>query len=428
MIKLRHPYLSSRYVVNNLKIFIRNSLYQGFAAIVDRLVFLLIFILIARTFGEGEIGKLSTVLSFINILNIISTFGLNVILHKESSVKRDINNELKVILQFKLIFTILLFFLLIPFAQFSDALELDYIAIISLGIIFFDISTLILMIYLGRNQSKKYFLIQFFSRISLIALISLLCLTDLKHFISFAFLASGLFQLIITLIDYRPELKNIAILSKINITLLNTIVKKSFPIFAGLFFVLFYDKVDLILITTIVNPNETGLYYAAYSLMKSSTLFGAFYLNYFFTQLSRTFAENRFEEYRYNFNLSIIISIVIGIISFILLFTLSEKIINLLYGSKFISSIEILRIISISPILIFLNYNLGVISNSISRHYIPMIAAFISLIFNLIFNIIYLPKYGIIASAIVTVYTEILMCLLLIFQLYWFFKKSEITI
>lgn len=403
--------------------FAKHGIYQGSVSIFDRITFVLIFISVARYLGGSELGKLSTSLNYFTIINLISTLGLNVVLHRESSNSSNINTLLKNILTIKIFLSSILLLSIIPFSVLSDDISVYYLLVLYFGILFYDLSSMLLTIQLGRNQSQLFFITQFISRVILLSLVICTIFIGDNSLIPFCFVISGSVQLFITLKINSNELRQHSILS-FEWNALKSVIRKSFPIWLGLVFVTLYDKFDLILINSVVGSGEAGVYYAGYSTMKGTMIFGAFYLNYYFTSLSKHFKNGLKEDFLNSMKNSLSISIIIGITTAFVIYFLSDEIIHFLYGKEFTRSSIILKILCFATPLILLNYNLGVISNSIIKPKYPMYAGGVALVSNITLNLIFIPIYGILASAYITLITELTMFVFLIVPV----SKAVITI
>ena len=101
----------------------------------------------------------------------------------------------------------------------------------------------------------------------------------------------------------------------------------------------------------------------------------------------------------------IIVSVTVLIAVFLFIF--SDILIRSLYGEKYKDSGLILKILTPAIILMGLNNLTGNILNALGLFRENMFVTLTGLIFNITANIIFLKHYGIIASAIITVLTEL---------------------
>jgi O-antigen/teichoic acid export membrane protein len=80
--------------------------------------------------------------------------------------------------------------------------------------------------------------------------------------------------------------------------------------------------------------------------------------------------------------------------------------IKLIYTDKFSNSVFILKIVSFAVIGLALNNLTGMILNGLGLFRENMYVTFTGLIINIILNIIFIPLYGIVAAAVISVITE----------------------
>ena len=85
---------------------------------------------------------------------------------------------------------------------------------------------------------------------------------------------------------------------------------------------------------------------------------------------------------------------------------IASPLILFIYKSAFSQSIIALQILIWSVPIIFVNYILGTAINSINKQSQMVKSAFIVMALNILLNLIFLPKYGFIASSVITVITE----------------------
>ena len=392
---------------NSFLSIIKGGYYHGSAVVFDRLIFFLLFSLIGHLFGKSELGKISTALNLSNILLLISDFGLPVFLQKESSRNNDIKEILSAGIFAKISLSVICFlFIPVYLIQSAELLLLPF-TIYYLSLFFLSISHLFLAVMIGRQKNALYFRIVFTSRIIMLASFMLLFLCKRIELIYLVLIAGGLSQLLFTFLKNEEK-----IYFRINTNLLKEVLKGCYPIWLGLVFVFAYDKIDILIINIFRGPVETGEYYAAYLVMKSSTIISSFYLVNYFSVLSKNYKINR-KNFLDGAKQSLGISIIISIILIIIFHYFSDIIMTNLFGKSFINSGLLLSILSFSILFMLMNYNLGIILNSMDLSKLPMIGGGIALTLNIILNIIFVPQYGSKAAALVTIATEISMFLFL---------------
>jgi len=93
---------------------------------------------------------------------------------------------------------------------------------------------------------------------------------------------------------------------------------------------------------------------------------------------------------------------------------LSPIIINLLGGSEFSQSIGVLKILSVGLVVFYLTSPISWLIVTLGyQNKLPKIY-FVSAVFNLVCNLIFIPKYSFYAASWITVFSELIVLLLLI--------------
>jgi O-antigen/teichoic acid export membrane protein len=192
---------------------------------------------------------------------------------------------------------------------------------------------------------------------------------------------------------------------------LKNILKVSLPMGIGIFFVIVYDKIDILLIKIMLNPESIAVYSAAYSIYKLPQILISIILVPLFTELS----------YQYKKQISVNIDVIktagfylliYSMVVVLLLFLTAGSIIPLIFGEKYNSSIKLAQILALALPGLFLNNLTGVVLNSIQKEKYPLYSAIIGVIINIGANIILIPAIGIYGAVCATILVETLVFLL----------------
>jgi O-antigen/teichoic acid export membrane protein len=376
--------------------------------ITDKIFWLAILLFIARIFALEIYGQTVTLIAFCTIFITIFELGLPIYMQREAALNKALSSEV-----FSRIFIL------------SLALFLIYFSISSLFyyIIYYDISFKIfsiiaVMMYIsslltltskalnGLNEYKKQFHLFFVVRIAIALLIigTYWYKTSIEMILLIitAGLAVNLILNLLLLKKYSIAIsvKNFAFSKAI------TLIKYSLPLGLAVIFNFLYDKLDIILISKLTDYYNAGYYNAAYGIYKTSSIIFSFLLVAGFTKVSEM--KNDYLSIKEFLNQHIKIISYICLTAALVIFIFANLIINIFYTEKFSSSVFILRILSLGIIAMGLNNLTGTVINAMGYFRIVMYVTLYGLIFNVLLNIIYIPLYGIAASAVITVLTEIL--------------------
>lgn len=178
----------------------------------------------------------------------------------------------------------------------------------------------------------------------------------------------------------------------------------SLPLSLAILFNFLYDKIDIILISKLTGFSETADYGIAYGLYRSSTLVFSFIFVAAFSKFSKINELNSeikllFAKY---FKSLVVISIVISV----LLYFFSDFIIAILYSGKYSAAGYVMQVLSFAILGLSLNNLTGIVLNSMGMFKSNMYIALTALLINVILNLIFIPYFGIVAAAVISVITE----------------------
>ena len=192
----------------------------------------------------------------------------------------------------------------------------------------------------------------------------------------------------------------------------------------GVFFVVVYDRVDILLIQRIIGAESVGIYAVAYSLYKIPYLFSGIFLTPLYSDLSAEFEMKKRISYEKVKKLTLFL-IFFYLLAIIVVSFSAETLVELVYGKKYFLSVNILKLLVIALPFLFLNNLTGVILNSIKREKNAFYSTMIASLLNVLVNILLLNLIGLVGAVISTIITEILVFLI---QLSYILKFKAETI
>jgi O-antigen/teichoic acid export membrane protein len=182
------------------------------------------------------------------------------------------------------------------------------------------------------------------------------------------------------------------------------VIMTSLPLGLAVVFNYLYDKIDILLISKMIDYNAVAIYSAGYGLFKGAAVSFSFLLVPAFTRISSASIDKQkvnsfFREY---FKIILIICLTASIAAFLF----SDIFIKFLYTERFSGSAGILKILAPAIIAAGLNNLTGTTLNGMGYFKIVMFITLYALLMNVVLNILFIPRYGIQASAVITVITE----------------------
>lgn len=376
---------------------------------------------VARYLGPGQYGLLSYVLSYVAILSVFASFGIDSILNRELISRPEKKEELMgsgfLIKITGSLITIAIIIISLHIIKSDNITSL--LIIISSIFYIFNAFGIIDIYFQSQVLSKNTVKIQIISLIITTILKLLFIILNLSViYFATVYVIDGLILAIGFIISYQKAgNKIIKWKPKKNIILM--LLKNSWPmIFSGIA-VTIYMKIDQVMITNILGITANGLYSVAVKISEVWYFIPALICSSLFPSIVQAkmsnpqVYENRLKKlYSLMFYLSISIAIIISLFSGI--------IITSLFGNEYLGAINALKIHIWAGVGVFLGYALGQYMITENHTKIFFGTTIIGAIINIILNIILIPKIGIAGSAIATTISYILQNLSIIL-----FKKTR---
>ncbi len=389
-----------------LKIFKESKLIFLFS-IAEKIFFFIIFLFLARSFPTGIYGEIVTVFSLANIFAVIFDLGLPLLLQKEISTKGKYAASYfnKSIVVSIIIFPVYLLLFTAYSKLFYGEISLSIIVLTALLVYLYSTVNTLNKALSGFSDFKTQFRLLIFSRtITIILFITAILVFNINIVSLLIILLSGaLMQVFLLIKNLRG--KNLFIsLKGIDFSGIVIMLKVSIPLGLAVIFNFLYDKIDIILISKLTGFDQVAYYNVAYGIYKTSVLAYSFIFVSGFTRIS-IIRNKKSAVLLFMRKYSVMLFWICAAIT-LLLFFFASPLIHLVYTEKFSGAILVLKILSFASIGLALNNLTGVILNGLGLFKMNMIITLIGLIINVILNVVFIPRYGINAAAVVTVITE----------------------
>jgi O-antigen/teichoic acid export membrane protein len=387
----------------------RRGQYIFYTALVEKLVYFLIFLVLARKYSVSEFGAITSVFVLGFILGSLTELGFaNYFQRQTASDFQTSIEEFNSALTFRFITYFIVLLISVSYVYYLGAtIELFLTVIIVTSVFIFNSSWLLIKIFYGLNEYSGVFKRFLISRFILIAGSSLMIFADISLSVfSIVFLVSAISEFILLAVYLRQK-KNYSIKITLKRKVLSTIFVSSIPMGLGVFFVMVYDRIDILLIQNIIGIESVGFYAVAYSIYKIPYIIGGAFFTPLYTDFSAEFEIKKKINYERIKKLGLFL-VIFSILSITVIYFLSEFLIRNIYGEKYFLSAEILRWLIIALPFLFLNNLTGVTLNSIRKEKLAFYSAAIATLFNLVLNILLLNIMGIVGAVVSTVVTELL--------------------
>jgi len=381
---------------------------------------------VVRVLGPAKYGLINFAAAFIAYFNLISDYGFSLSGTKEISIIRDDKDKLSktfsTILTIKLLLSIVSFLIFIIIVYFIPFFKSNWeVYVLSYG---FVIGGVLFpsWFYQGMEQMKYITIIQVVIRSIVTVLIFILIKEESDYLLlvllnSIAQIMIGMLGLIIAKVKFKIKFR-LPSIEEIKIQL-----KSGWHIFQSMIAINIYTTSNTFILGLFASETVVGYYAAADKIrmafqgiqsVLSQTVFP--YVN--------SLVKQSYEKYILFIKRLLKLEFVIGFSVSLLLFIFSYQITDLLLGEKFAESGELLRIISILPLLGSLNNVFGIqmmLPLGYDKAFNKIIS--FSALLHIIMLIILVPKYFAIGTTVSAVITEFIVTIFII----WFVRKKKIV-
>jgi O-antigen/teichoic acid export membrane protein len=405
-VKLKEFFTSRFNLTGNQKKIFKNVSWAVLGKIVNILSGLFVGILVARYLGPKDYGLMNYVISYVTLFSILANFGLDNIEIRELS-KRKVNKEailgtaFRLRLFFSVITIILISFTLLLFE--SDRFTVLMVLIYSSSLI---LSTLnVIRNYFTSIVLNEYVVKTEITRTLAGALIKIILLY--YHFSLGWFIAASAFDFLLVaggyLYSYRIKVGSVLDWKYEN-KIAKHLLRESFPLLLSGTAIIIYQKIDQVMIRNMIDNAAVGQFAVAAKITELAIFIPMVIAQTVTPLLVKAHQENMelYKRKRQQF-MDMMIWIAIGMS--IIMFIAASPAIKILFGVKYLDAIPVLQIMAWKTVFVALFVSSGqiIIIENIQKYAVlrNIAGCFISIIFNLIL----IPRYGILGSALATIFT-----------------------
>ena len=393
------PFLNSRLF--------KNSFYTGVALIFIGLIPFTFNFFIGRTFGANTLGKINVIINFCLIITIFISNFFGSAGNKFLAEYRGSKNLENFIYTFKIIFfgssTILILTGIILFFGW------DYISVkyslpgnllypIILYIFFRTAYILLRRTLYGMDLVKQYAKNEIFSAIIMFIMIFYVSLYHLQNFLIHTYLISYLFFLILGINTLLKNFNNIkATMDKANSFSKKDVLKNfsryGFVSMIGTVASTGTGYLSVIVTGIYLNHSDAGIYTAVLSIVSVLMFFPKLFIQVFLPEFSKLFGQGEKTKIIQTFKKTFFLLFLFSLVVCLLLFFLSETILNL-FGKDFASGKIILMIIIPSIFVRMISIPCNAFLSGTKYILIPNIGGIIIFVVSLISWSVFIPKYN----------------------------------
>ncbi|MGP8322992.1 MAG: oligosaccharide flippase family protein [Methanosarcinaceae archaeon] len=387
----------------------KNSAIIVVGDLTTRFIGLIITIHIAKYLGVAEFGKYGFIFAYLSFFSILTDLGMRDILVRDMSRDKEMMPKLfgnAYIIRLVLsLFAVVSSIAAITFMGYPlSMVSLIYLA--SLQIFFISFSEFYSAIFQVNLQMKyNTFAKLIFKVICLVLIFYIIYLNGTLIHIIFALVLSESIKTLIIYFYYRKMLKP---RFEIDLHVWKYLFKEMLPIALSSVMLIFYYRIDVVMLSAMKGDVPTGLYTAAYTLTEPLSIIPYAFMVSLFPIMAMSFKKSQeklIKIYKQSFKYLLIIVVPVAIGTTII----ADKIIQLIYDSSFSDSASALQILVWSVVFVFLNYVLSYLLLSTNNQKLSVVSVIICTITNIILNCMLIPMFSYVGAAVATVVASALL-------------------
>lgn len=390
-----------RYLFNRFRIYIENSAWVVLGLITRTLITIFIVSRIANHIGTENFGWYNLGISLFTVLFAVSSLGFNPSFVIKYLVNGEYSKEsiIGTTLISRGIWSFLILLLLALWVFFFTS-EVNYWVLFIASIsIFFQISEIVYSYYQWKLKAKVYVTVNGISLMieAVLLLIGLYFKFDLFYFIIVYTLERVFIFIGILYVFNKNDLKLKSL--QFSNSLFKTIFFQAWPLLLGAILTALYARFDQFLIKYFLDTKELGIYGTGIILTQIWLIVPSLIIPIVFPKIAEF--KNLDNSKKYNSVLLGLYSLLnysaIGII--LMMFIFGKWIIATLYGSEYIESVFILKILILNLLILFQSHlTTSVMIIEGNEKYLFKIKL-VSVIVNIVLNVIFLANFGVEVAA-----------------------------
>ncbi|WP_349351022.1 MULTISPECIES: flippase [unclassified Flagellimonas] len=387
--------------------YLKNTSWLMGEKVLRLLIALSVGVWVTRYLGPEQFGILSYAQSFVGIFAALSSLGLNDIIIREL-VKNQDNRNLILGSSFGLqtLGSTIIMLILIISIYYNDNEPLTNKIIIILGLLTFINSFNVIASYFHSQVKSKFYAIAGLVGVIISALLKVYLILGNYSLIYFVYvLAFDVIFLVTGLIWFFKKSGESLLKWKFSWKTAKDLLKDAWPLILSGIIVSIYMKIDQVMIKEYLGNGEVGQYSAAVRLSEAWYFIPTIICSSLFPAIINAKLKDD-KLYKDRLQRLYNLMVVLGMVIILPVLTLSDWMINLLYGEAFQRSAGVLNIHILGSVFVFL----GVANQKwfISENFqaYNIICLGMGMVANIVLNVIMIPKMGIMGAAYATLISQ----------------------
>lgn len=389
------------------RVILKNSGALGLSAVLGKLFYFLLFVLIGRELGPSDFGKFTFALSFIALFAVINDLGLNLLTVREVAADKNLTNKylnnLVVIKTFLALLSFILVMLLVVFLGYPEK-TIKIVFLLALATFFANISFGIRWIF------QAYLKLEYDSALGIIQNMFSFGLGYLVLRFNWGINGIGYSQIFVWILILFSSWVLISkkftpIGFEFDFEFWRKLLKTSIPFALMLVFTGLYLNLDTVLLSYFKGDQAVGLYNAANRLVLAGKMIPGIVIPALFPIMSEISKRSK-EEFDHFLEKSLTLMFCLALPISVGTTFLADKIINLLFGGEFSGSVRALQILVWGMFCMYLSIVMG--HGLIAKDYqrINTKITGIGLVISLLVNFSMIQRFGHLGTSVAILTTE----------------------
>jgi len=398
--KLRMFNLKEKWNHDGFQKYFANTGWLFVGKIFSLILSFFLFSFIARYLGAENLGKLSYAQSYVSLLAVFASFGIDHVLYRDIVRFKEKRNEIlgsAIALKIALGCLTAIFTLIIALISESEQLIIMLIGILALTNIFQPFT--LPSFYFDSVQNSKVNTIGMISSTILLSILKILIIVFDQGLLFFAAvfvieaIINGVYYIVVYSYYYESFKK-----WRVNISLIKSLLSESFPLFLASISVVIYARIDQIMIKQYLDSSAVGLYAVAVKIAEIWSFIPALIIFSLFPAIINAKISNE-RSYEKRFGGLLVGATFISIIFASIISFFADPIVRIIGGVEYLGAVAALRIYVwgvVAAVIFSVVQQLLVAENWTKiTFYITMVGALI----NVVLNLWLIPLYGINGAA-----------------------------
>jgi O-antigen/teichoic acid export membrane protein len=402
----------------------KNSIYELSVFFARAITLFIVPIIIARMGSSKSLGEYATIIALVSLFVFISEYGISTYLIREIARLKENIHKISKYINFSIGLTILLsavallLLIITGFILGYPPTIIYALLLAGLGLMFESLTSVILAAFRGVQEMKWSSITIFVMEVSFLLFVLLTLFFDTQIIsIMTGYLLSRIIALIIGIRTYQKRFSKLHIL--INPHEWKNLLKQSsqFAIFDVVTKI--HASLGLIALSVFSGNFIVALYEIALATTFRLNILARAVTLAIYPFLSAEFSKGGHSNNYYSGRLSQFM-LILGVLTSIIIFFFSDKLIILLYGQNYSDAIIAIRWLSIIIPIRFICNSLVLTLSTSDRQTQCSHASIIAAVFSVIFNIILIPVMGLMGA----VYAALITQLVFFIMLAWYLRRD----